>query len=223
MFLKKLPAAIVLGMGLGAFASSAFAATNADFTVTGTISPTACDITLSKANLELGRISTSQLAAEKTTELAKQNVDVTVICQSAAKFALSAVDNATGSAYDSADTSFGLGKTPDNENIGYFNMRFDETRLMGDTQPVIGLASTDKTNWTPALTTPGEGSATAGPSVAHGSNYLAFGDSGTSTVKNLALFDGTLEVRSFIAPTNELTLSTDVSFAGSTTIELNYL
>lgn len=223
MSIKKLRLAVLLGLGLGA-TSGAFAASSVDLSVVGTITPTACDIQLSKASVALGKISSSDLSATAVTELKSDKVDLTVTCNAAAMFTLATQDGAPGTATDSGVTSFGVGKTSDDENIGYFSMRFDGSSLDADGETVIGLASQDKNTWTPANTTPANGTgAVEGPALSHGPNFLAFGDAGTTAPKNIEKLTGTLQVRTFVAPTDGLTLTNDVDLAGNATIEVVYL
>lgn len=222
MSMKKIAVSVILGMGVAA-TSGAFAASTADLSVIGTIVPSSCDITLSNNKVELGKISSSDLTADATTELQAKTLEVEVSCEAPAKFSLSAVDNTGDSAAVTADTAFGLGKTSNNEKFGHFSLRFNGTTLEGDSTSVIGLASTDKTTWAVAPTTPEPGSTVNGPALSKGSNYLAFGDGvGPAAVKDIKEFSGTLEVRTFIAAANSLTLDDDESFAGSATIEVNY-
>lgn len=219
MFAKKTINAASVGLGL-MLSSTVFASSSIDLSVRGTIIPTSCVPTLSSDNIDLGNVSTADLQADATTQLRTRSVSVNVQCNAPAQFALRGIDNRAGSALIPDDTAFGLGLNG-TEKIGYYSLRFLDTSLLGDGDPVIGLASTNKTTWAAAPLTGVEGG--SGPAVSHGSNYLGFADSGTVAVKNIEQFQGTLELRPIIAPTDSLTVGSEIIIDGAATIEVTYL
>lgn len=218
MFVNKLAAGVVLGVGLMS-AGGAFAAETADISVIGTITPASCDIVLTNANINHGNIAIKSLNADTTKELSKKTVGVNVACDAPTKFALSTAP-ADGSTYSPETNVFGLGRTADNNEFGYFSLRFDGTTLNADTAAVVGLTSADKTTWAPAPTA--EPGAVVGPALHNGVNYLAFAAAGTD-VGDITEFNGELEVRTFIAPADELALVDEEAFDASATIVVNYL
>lgn len=221
MFAKKFTLATVVGMGLIG-ASSAFAEDTADISVIGTITPASCDIVLTNGDINHGKISARSLTDGAVKELGTKTVGVNVTCDAATQFALSADNGGDDSSYDPSKSGFGLGKNGSTEKFGYFTLRFDGSTLQGESaDPLVGVASADRTTWTAADTTADGG--VTGP-VLSNSGYLGFNDAGTTNaVKEIAVFEGDLEVRTFLAPKEELTVATDVDFAGTATVVVNYL
>ena len=222
MFMKKNVLGLAVAMGLVS-TSSVFADESVDLAVVGVISPASCDIDLSAYAVDLGTISVKNLADTGVTTLAPQTVGVTVSCTGDVRFALSAVDNAAGSASVSDTDAFGMGKTATSQEIGYYKLRFNAGTLLGTVDgagaaAVITLASNDRNNWTAA---PADG---VGPAIPHAlDTYLGFADTGTTDVKALKDFSGTLQVEAFITDKADLTLTSDVDIDGAATLELHYL
>jgi hypothetical protein len=211
----------VTGVSLGAlFCTSAAVAV--DLSVGGSIAPAGCDIALSESTLTMGRVTLPGLASGyANNELEPQKVQVQIDCDAPVRFALSAVDNAIGTASDASPTSFGLGQSDSGASIGYFSMRFDPASLMADRRPIIGLMSTDKASWSATASSQHAGGAVRGPSIAKGASYVAFAEPGTVSVKTIEHFSGVLEVRTFIAPSKNP--GDEIRFAGSATLEVSYL
>jgi type 1 fimbria pilin len=221
MFMKKMSIGLAVGLSLAA-TSSAFAAETADIKVFGSITPTACDIALTEASVNVGTHNVANLNQSAVTELDTKTVGVTITCDAPAPFALSAVDLAAGSASAPSVSNFGLGKTDDGENIGYYQLRFDEATLTADGSTVEGLASPDKVSWNLAPTS-STGNAVAGPALLHSNSYLAFGAPSAGTVADIEVFSATLQISPFIAPLSGLTIKEDVPFEGTATLQINYL
>ncbi|WP_213878667.1 DUF1120 domain-containing protein [Pseudomonas sp. dw_358] len=223
MTFKKISLGVVLGLGLAA-TSGVFADESVDLSVIGTITPTACDITLSKYTVDLGNINSKALSATVINELRSDTVDLNVLCDAPARFTLATVDNGAGSALRDDSASFGLGFAEGDAKIGYFSMRFNGSTLDADGTSVLGLASVDKATWAEASTAPDAGpGAVTGPALNHGANYLAFGETVAAGVKEITELNGTLQVRTFVAPTSDLNLNDDIELDGSATIEVMYL
>lgn len=221
MSFKKIAPAAAMAASL--FASvHAFAASSADISVAGTIAPAACDITIPTRNIELGAIKPHQLVADAVSAQGSNISPFSVTCGAATRFALQAIDANAGTAYVPSSTAFGLGMSPSDEKIGHFTLRFKGDTLSSAGEHVVGLVSSDQTTWSPAPTSPGDGGA-EGPALYSDGQYLAFGDEGSNMVKSMTRFGGILEVRTFIAPSNELTLDSGLTIAGGATIEVVYL
>lgn len=216
MSFKKIAPAAAMAASL--FASvHAFAASSADISVVGTIAPAACDISIASRNVELGSIKPNQLVVDAVSEQGYKISPFGVNCGAATQFALQAIDANAGTAYDTSPTSFGLGMSPNDEKIGHFTLRFQADSLSG-APDLVGLVSRDGRTWSRAPTGPGEG-----PALYSDGQYLAFGEAGSNVVKSMNRFGGTLEVRTFIAPSNELTLGSGLTIAGAATIQVFYL
>ncbi|WP_213878666.1 DUF1120 domain-containing protein [Pseudomonas sp. dw_358] len=226
MNIQKTASSALLGVSLMA-GSAAFAATAADLSVTGILSPRACEITLAYDFVDLGAHLSRDLSLTEETDVGEDITTLDVHCDAPTLFALSAVDNALGSAYRKGDNYYGLGLTDSGEPIGYYTVRLNRGDLMGDGVSVLALGSTDKITWTgiPVDLDPGGGADDpwAGYRFSHGDNYLAFGVPGPAVVSYLSHLTTTLWVHGFIAPRQKLTLSDEVELEGNVTFEVVYL
>lgn len=193
-------------------ASSVFAASSTDLTVTGTITPRACTPSLSGGgNADHGKISAKDLLPDKYTYLPVVTLQMTVNCDAATPYALSPTDNQSGTG--TAGNYFGLGLINGGEKLGYFrviprNVRADNVEV----QPIASFD--DGLTWLPV-----------GSRHFWGSNNIwgvgAIRDSSTPIlVKDLTM---DLDVRTGIAPANGLNLTNEVQINGSATLELKYL
>lgn len=196
-----------------AIAPTAFAQ-SADLSITGRIFPGACVVELGNGGVaDLGDIRLDSLQADITTVLDDVDMNMTVACESAVRFALEGVDNSHDSSI--SPSQFGLGFTSADEKIG--SARLGLVDVTGDGEATRAMFSDDGgDNWTVHLF---PGSATIGKGSLLG---FAVGDieQGPTAIKNL---QGTVKVRATIAPTNELTVTEDVPIQGNATINLTYL
>lgn len=193
-------------------ASSAFAASSTDLTVTGVITPSACTPSLSNGGIaNHGEIPVKELNPDRTTYLPHEILQMKVDCDAPTKFALEPTDNRPGSA--TVASYFGLGLINTSEKLG--NFRVIPSNVMADSVSAQAILSTD-------------GGQTWGKEGTDGfwgvNNIWGVGATGVASapipVKELFL---DLQVRTGIAPTNGLTLTDEVTIDGSATLQIKYL
>lgn len=146
-------------VALGAVSYAGYAADSATFSVTGTISPTSCDVSLSAEKIDFGSISAATLTGmhnEKTGSA----VNLNVACDAATAVAIQTTDNRASSAMTGAemeetmetstsisdDGLFGLGSDSDNNKIGAMLMVVSNAALNGVVSSNL-LTSSDKESW----------------------------------------------------------------------------
>ncbi|MBD9440682.1 DUF1120 domain-containing protein [Pseudomonas sp. PDM04] len=188
---------------------SAFAASSVDLTVTGMITPSACEPTLSSGGLvDYGKISAKDLNADRETPLAGQTLQFTLICDAPTPVAVQAQDNRAGSS-SREDDYFGLGKINTDEKLGYMTLQLSSPVADGVTVSTIGSVdggstwANERTFWT--------------------DNMIAAAVPGSLTPLSLQQLNVDLRVSPSIAPTNQLTLTNEVSIDGSVTLSVVYL
>ncbi|WP_150709903.1 DUF1120 domain-containing protein, partial [Pseudomonas fluorescens] len=100
-------------------ASSAYAASSTELTVTGFITPMACEPSLSGGGVvDYAKTSSKDLKPNLPTHLGQKTLQLSVDCNAATTFALDLADNNPNSAY--LTHMYGLGRTPNDERIGGF-------------------------------------------------------------------------------------------------------
>ncbi|WP_312328605.1 DUF1120 domain-containing protein [Stenotrophomonas sp.] len=196
-----------------AIAPSAFAQ-SADLSVTGRIFPGACVVDLGNGGVaDLGSIRLESLQADMTTVLDDVDLNMTIACQSAVRFALEGVDNSNDSSI--SPSQYGLGVTAADEKIG--SARLGLVDVTADGEAAKAMFSDDGgDNWIVHLF---PDSVTIGKGSMLGFQVGQTGQ-GPSPIKDL---QGTVKVRATIAPTSELTVTEDVPVQGNATINLTYL
>ncbi|MFJ7311507.1 DUF1120 domain-containing protein [Pseudomonas sp. NPDC098747] len=89
---------LLLPLALAFASNAAMAANSVDLRVTGTITPTACDISLSGGDLDFGDISSQEMNQLSHTELPTQSGKSLIIaCSGATLAAFRTVDNRSDS------------------------------------------------------------------------------------------------------------------------------
>lgn len=140
-------------------AAISYAAESASLSVTGTITPATCDITLSSSVIDLGNIAAATLSNDYYT-VSGNTISVNLLCDSATAVALQSSDNRPSSAMTSAevlsemaldagvsDTGiFGLGLDSVNNKVGAMTLNLIGGTLNGTTDNNI-LISKDKSSW----------------------------------------------------------------------------
>jgi hypothetical protein len=200
---------ILSGTFLLGGANSAFAASSADLTVTGIITPAACTPSLSNGGrVDIGKISARSLKKDDETLVGKYPLQLTVTCEVPAQFALNPVDNQAGTSTN--PFWFGLGLTHANEKLGYLRVFVKGT--MADLQPAQAIESADKGfTWSRAAGTGPEYLLSVGLATDHSSPIA---------VKDLTM---EFEVWTMIDRADKLTLNEDVDIYGSATFVMKYL
>ena len=99
-------------------APPAFAASNTDLSVRGSITPSACSPLISGGGMvDFGKMSAKSLNAEQHTSLPNQSMQLSVRCEAPTFFTLSTIDNRAGTSANH-DRWHGLGMTPNDEKLG---------------------------------------------------------------------------------------------------------
>lgn len=205
--LSLLPAALLL-----TGASSVFAASSTDLTVTGTITPTACIPSLINGGIvDYGKISKSELDPNNHSELETKKIPLTVTCDSAAQFAIKTIDNRPNTA--DWPNRFGLGLINGTEKLGNYALGFLDP--VGD-MTVTGVASNDQgQTW----------SRLSGIGTALPTSWIAFGNqaAGVWTPEFLQNLTVDVVLYTYIVGTKHLTLTDEVNLDGSATLQIEYL
>ncbi|MFC3816555.1 DUF1120 domain-containing protein [Lysobacter sp. GCM10012299] len=218
----KLRSIVLAGVIALAFAPAAFASSQADLTVTGTITPGACIPSLDGGGkIDLGQIAAASLSATDLTTLPSQSITLSVHCPEAATFAIRAQDNRAGSSFATGgDGFFGLGAAPGGEKIGGYSLHVVSGSVTVDSaSTAYGMSSTDVgATWTHYG---------AGGTAAPGSNgvrIIAFaktaGETTPSAIKDAAM---TLQVSPMIVARSQLPTADEITIDGSATLEVVYL
>lgn len=185
----------------------AFAASSTDLTVTGLITPVACTPTFSGGGvIDIGKVSSSDLNQSSNTLVGTHPIQLVVNCDAATKFALNPIDNQDGT---SPGNWFGLGLTPDDEQLGFFFPKV--VQVKEGTTSLDAIKSNDGgATWVKAT------DAQAGYLL----SVAATGGSAPIDAKDVT-FD--FEVDTYIARADSLTLDNEVIIDGSATFEVKYL
>lgn len=137
------------------------AAESASLSVSGTIAPSSCDVSLSSATIDLGSINAGTLTADLNVKPVS-DVTVNVDCGAPAGVAVQTTDNRAASAMTLADISeqmktdlngftdahlFGLGTDSEQGKIGTLVMAVSAATADGSANANL-LTSSDKAAWT---------------------------------------------------------------------------
>lgn len=146
-------------VALGAFSYAGHAADSATFGVTGTISPTSCDVSLSAEKFDFGSISAASLTAPHN-EKTGGTVNLNVSCDAPTAVALRTTDNRASSAMTGAEMEqelstvsvlsdanlFGLGTDSAGNKTGVMLMVVNNAALNGAASGNL-LTSDDRAVW----------------------------------------------------------------------------
>ena len=208
--LSLLTAALLL-----AGASSAFAASSTDLTVTGIITPAACTPSLTNGGIvDYGKRSAKDLNQIIHTPLGEQTIQLTVNCDAAEQFAISLADNRKNTAsLIGGVQNFGLGLINGNEKLGHYYLGFKK--------PVADLA-------VQLLSSHDEGKSWRvfpEEDFIPRTYWVAFGNATGSGYAPDFLRAVTVDIvaTALIAPANTLTLTDEVALDGSATLQIEYL
>ncbi|ROP59982.1 uncharacterized protein DUF1120 [Enterobacter sp. BIGb0383] len=145
----------------GSACMAGYAANSASLSITGTINPVTCDVTLSAPSIDLGIIPASTLAL-RNNMLEGNDVTVDVDCGGPATIAIQTTDNRRTSAMTVAEVAdefgtqsaafsdpmfFGLGVDSASKKVGALMLGLTAASVDGATNAHI-LVGTDKLAWT---------------------------------------------------------------------------
>lgn len=191
----------------------AHAASSVDLHVTGKITPSACEPSLSNGGVhDLGKIAAKDLNVDQPTPLPVQNLQLTITCEGSTLVALKPSDNRSGSHFDSeSPLKFGLGLVNGNEKVG--SMILNLLSITADGVEMYPIGSAPGASWSPtSILSP---TFLTSFTVTRGTPDLA-----PDPIQRLS---ANIQITPRIAPANTLTLTEEVPIDGSATLEINYL
>ncbi|NVZ68979.1 DUF1120 domain-containing protein [Pseudomonas costantinii] len=207
--MKPLPRLLLTSL-LFAAAGSAMAASSVDLTVTGLITPSACEPTLSGGgSVDYGKIAAKDLTVDDMTQLEIRNVAFNITCEAATLVALQGNDNRAGSDYMNNGRLYGLGFVNGTERLGDLSLSLKNLVADGATPRSI-RSNNNGTTWTTSIYM-------APPWM------MSVADGTTVAPIPVTVLTGDLELNTWIAPTNELTLGSELPIDGSVTLQVIYL
>lgn len=198
---------------------STHAASTAELTVTGLITPMACTPVFSAGGrVDFGKISQQDLNQAKPTMLALKTMTLTVSCNSAGRYALRMRDNRDGTAYVNSEIYYGFGLDPSGGKIGVYSLKFDPKQTVADALPVI--YGTESTTNGVAWRTSNSNPIDMGSRSLLGFTELNGSSAGPTAIQNLT---STFILEAVINAKQNLDLSQEVVMDGSATLEVVYL
>ncbi len=209
--------------------------------VGGVITPGSCTPAADALSFDMKKLNPASLKDNAETPLAPIVQRLSIKCQGDAAVALSVAGTAKaatvsedaldhkatginaeakkGYIYDLVDAA------TSNTRIGRYvfqfrNFSYTTAAANGTAAKAVVVSSNDKAAWTNAADT----AANAAQLKSDGTSYVSFADPATPAVPvSASLFDGDIMIGAVILPKSALTLNTDLSFRGETTITLSYL
>ncbi|MEX3773673.1 DUF1120 domain-containing protein [Pseudomonas sp. MYb118] len=200
----------LLGAMLLVGSASAFAASSVDLTVTGIITPSACEPTLSQGGLvDYGKLSAKDLNADRPTALDTKTLQFILTCDAATLAAIEAKDNRDGTDFNNDSMEYGLGLINGDEKLGAMTLRL--LSPVADDIGVRTVASEDG------------GATWYAERYLMRSNIMSVADASAVTPVPFQRWTSDLQIAPRIAPTNQLTLTNEVAIDGSVTMTVRYL
>ncbi|OAE10394.1 hypothetical protein AZH11_27225 [Pseudomonas simiae] len=200
-------------------ASTAQAASTAELTVGGLITPMACTPVLSPSGLiDFGKISQKDLNQSTGTRLPLKSLTLTVSCNAPGRYALRMRDNRDGTAHVNSEIYYGLGLDSAGNKIGVYSVSFDPKQTVADTLPVT--YGTESTTNGVAWRTSNSNPIDIGSKSLLGFTDVVGSTAGPSAIQNLT---STLTLEAVINAKQNLDLSVETLMDGSATLEVVYL
>ncbi|WP_188247524.1 DUF1120 domain-containing protein [Stenotrophomonas maltophilia] len=209
----------MIALAAAAMAASATANASVTLNVSGKVTPPSCQLSLTKADLDLGNFHASKLSENQPTHIGRQSTDVLVSCASKSQFALLVKDDRSGTVADdavavantmaTADQAYGLGVSGSN-NIGAYVISLNGGTA--DAHEASFVKSDDQgTTWTAATV------------VAPNQLTAWQAQDGALAAASATNARATLTIDAAVVGTEHLDLTNEVSLDGRATIELQYL
>lgn len=197
----------------------AHAASTAELTVSGLITPMACVPVLSAGGLvDFGKISQKDLNQATGTRLPLKTLTLTVSCNAPGRYALRMRDNRDGTAHVNSEIFYGLGLDSMGNKLGVYSVSFDPKQTVADTLPVA--YGTESTTGGLAWRTSNSNPIDIGSKSLLGFTDVAGSTAGPSAIQNLT---STLTLEAVINAKQNLDLSVETRMDGSATLEVVYL
>ncbi|MFJ7311487.1 DUF1120 domain-containing protein [Pseudomonas sp. NPDC098747] len=213
--MKKL---LLLSLALASATNAAMAANSVDLRVTGTITPAACNITMTGGDFDLGTISASALSASEETRLPLiRGRTLEIHCAGAQQVGFKAIDNRKDE--KSSSSSYGLGRDGANNPIGNYYIHFIISSVLADgTGGKLKYSWDSGNDWDTATALHGMRNSDV--------DVYAFDTATSNNIEApLPLTSGSVELllAAFVQPLSNLDASAEITIDGSATIELVYL
>lgn len=213
--------------------SASVLAESVDIRVIGTITPTACNPSLSGGGtIDYGSISPKLLEKDAFTYLDIKSLDFAITCDAPAKVALRARSNRDGTAlsldgkvwqvardlplFGGQYDAHGLGLDSNNKGIGGFGLRFQTDSITADSNKVDSIIKDGNGAWKKSP----NGSLIKGAGI---ERLYSWSKEGTVDPVAFTTLAGTMDVQAYLNKTSELDISKPIRMDGLTTLELFYL
>ncbi|MFJ7311484.1 DUF1120 domain-containing protein [Pseudomonas sp. NPDC098747] len=220
--MKKL---LLLPLALAFASNAAMAANSVDISVTGTITPGACSISLDTQQIDYASIDYSTLSPTESTSLpGVKQATVSILCSQPTLAGFIISDNREGTenstvdadGYNNTTTTYGLGQDAQGNNIGGYTIhKMDNVTLDGGPGYWVHFNS-------------GVWSSTGGGAIiqstpTHVQSWSTAYGAGTKPPTPITSVSALLSIVASIGPTNDLDLSEEIELDGSATFELVYI
>jgi hypothetical protein len=206
-------------IALALLSGSAHAASTAELTVKGLVTPMACTPQLSSGGLvDFGKISRNDLNLTNGTRLPHKYLTLIVNCNAAGRFALRMRDNRDGTAHVNSEIFYGLGLDTSGNKIGVYSVSFDPKQTVVDDLAVV--YGTESTTGGLAWRTANLNPIDVGSRSLLGFTDVAGSMAGPSAIQSLT---STLKLEATINARQNLDLSVETPMDGSATLEVVYL
>lgn len=194
---------------LAACAPGVFAASSADLSVTGSITPSSCTPTLSNDGvIDHGKLTAKDLGRVTPTLLDLAEIQLEVICEGATVFTLTTFDNRAGtSAINPAH--HGLGMINDDQKLG--SVAFTLFEPVADAVPVKTIVSrSGGARWA------------ENAYLGHEALTSFAAADGPNTPIAIEVLNARLRAFTIIVPARDLTVLDEVPIDGQATLQLKY-
>ncbi|MGR2706359.1 DUF1120 domain-containing protein [Pseudomonas sp. ArH3a] len=190
---------------------AAQAASSVDLSVTGLITPSACEPSLSNGGVyDLGKIAASDLNLDQPTKLPPHSLQLSINCAASTLLALEPRDNRLGSSYAGDESfKFGLGLINGTQRLGSVILEVDS--IMADGVQMYPIGSSGPSSWAPTT-------------ILSPHFLSAFTPNKTVTAPApIQRLTAVVSIEPSIAPANTLSLTQEVPIDGSMTLTVKYL
>lgn len=229
--MRKIFLSSAIVMAMGSVSVSSYAAESATLSLTGTITPSACNVSLSSTSVDFGQISASTLT-ETINQIRATPVTVSVDCDAATAVAVQTIDNRTSSAMSTEEVDstmkatfasltdaniFGLGNDSAGGKVGALILTLVHATLNGSANSNL-LSSSDKSTWATHTIS------TTGSYVLEKNSYFALGetaDSATPAAVTTASY--TMQNNVFLKRSDQYPSGEQVNIDGNVTFSVVYL
>lgn len=217
---------IILAGALALTTSAAFAEPTAILKVQGTLTNSACSVTLGNGGvIDYGYVRLGNLSATENNELGKKSIPVSITCDAPTKVGFTMQDNHSDSnrkisvPYDNGTSgaviyfNYGIGQTSEGVNIGDYTIWQTNNIADGNAvDPIIQNHDWGTARWQKATMPRSDGFST--------STVAAVG-----SLEPIAISDYTfdLNINTMIADTTTLAITDDTPIEGQATMTLVYL